>query len=118
LLWITGSTVEPVLFVTPAGRAGFYLGESNMAIRKNRLESMSISDPDLPNRLALADLIAAENPAEGRKWVLWKRPIAEDEARRGPPYSIEVVTIQVSSAKELKQARKLVNKLKGDDPNA
>ena len=72
---------------------------------------MILTTQALKNALVTADIIQAIYKPTGRKHVIWKRPLAEIQAR-GLPSTIIVVNPQISSKPELRRLAAYVNALK------
>jgi hypothetical protein len=86
-----------------------------MANRLATTELISIeSNHEMMEQIAGADIIATEHRRTGERVVLWKRPIADVEAR-GLPTTIYIAAFQIGTDAELKAFRKLIDRIKYSD---
>ena len=90
-----------------------------MAIRLSKTDRLSIeSNHELMERISTADVIATVHRRTGIKHALWKRPLAEIEAR-GFPTDVWVLTFEIATESEVQEFRRMVDRIKhGDDPIA
>ena len=86
-----------------------------MAYRLATTERISIeSNHEMMEQIAAADIIATEHRRTGERVVLWKRPIADVEAR-GLPATVHVAAFEIGTDAELQEFRKLIDRIKSSD---
>ena len=87
-----------------------------MRIRLTRSERLQIEDNrELLKQIATADVINAVNRNDGEKVHLWKRPIAEVQARDRAAHPV-VLTFEILSKEELREYQEIIERLKNRDP--